>query len=224
LSRGQPDARSSTTPAQLQARNGGAALHGVVATQRQIALQPASPVHHPPLGQSAFERQPRSTPALPPPPVAAEPLAIVERAPHAKHARHQHDRNSTIGFMDPDSHHLEGGCHCGAVRFRIRVRAFEALACNCSICSKKGMINLIVRAEDFELRSGADELATYQFNTGTARHHFCKRCGIHPFSRPRSHPDDYDVNARCLDDGALARFTVRPFDGQNWEASVGAIR
>jgi hypothetical protein len=53
---------------------------------------------------------------------------------------------------------------------------------------------------------------------------FCKTCGIHPFYRPRSHPNDWDVNALCLDDGAAARFRVEPFDGANWEASVAAIR
>jgi hypothetical protein len=118
----------------------------------------------------------------------------------------------------------EGGCHCGAVRFRIAVAERCALACNCSICSKKGMVNLIVRADDFELLSGADDLATYQFHTRTARHQFCRRCGIHPFSRPRSHPDDYDVNLRCLDGDALEDFEVVPFDGKHWEKSVEAIR
>ncbi|MEM1032052.1 MAG: GFA family protein [Myxococcota bacterium] len=117
-----------------------------------------------------------------------------------------------------------GGCHCGAVRFRLRVRHHRALACNCSVCAKKGMVNYIAAAEDFTLLRGADALATYRFHTETARHHFCRTCGIHPFSRPRSHPEQYDVNLRCLDGDALSRFAVEPFDGQNWEASVGRIR
>ena len=62
------------------------------------------------------------------------------------------------------------------------------------------------------------------FNSGVARHHFCTVCGIQPFSRPRSHPSDYDVNVRCLDDDALERFDVKSFDGKNWEQSVDAIR
>jgi hypothetical protein len=118
----------------------------------------------------------------------------------------------------------DGGCHCGAVRFRIVVRAPQALACNCSICGKKGMIGAIVAHADFELLQGAEALATYQFNTGTARHHFCRTCGIHPFSRPRSHPDDYDVNIRCLDDDGMSAFRVTPFDGRNGEANVATIR
>ena len=116
-----------------------------------------------------------------------------------------------------------GGCHCGAVRFRVQFDKPIAIACNCSICAKKGMVNLIVPFEDFELLQGDADLGVYRFNTETAVHRFCKICGIHPFSRPRSHPDAYDVNARCLDEGA-DHFEITIFDGQNWEASVDAIR
>lgn len=100
-----------------------------------------------------------------------------------------------------------GGCHCGGVRFKARIEDRDgtatatAIECNCSICAKKGFINLIVAAEDFELTSGESLLSTYQFNTKNAEHRFCRHCGIHPFSRPRSHPGSYDVNARCLDNG-----------------------
>ncbi|NOU29740.1 MAG: GFA family protein [Polyangiaceae bacterium] len=117
---------------------------------------------------------------------------------------------------------LEGGCHCGRVRFRVNVRAFEALDCNCSICAKKGFLHLIVEKADFELLQG--ELSTYTFGTGVAKHTFCRTCGIHAFYTPRSHPDGVDVNVRCLDGDALARFVVRPFDGQKWEENVGAIQ
>ncbi len=117
---------------------------------------------------------------------------------------------------------LEGGCHCGRVRFRVNVRAFEALDCNCSICAKKGFLHLIVEKADFELLQG--ELSTYTFGTGVAKHTFCPTCGIHAFYTPRSHPDGVDVNVRCLDGDALARFVVRPFDGQKWEENVGAIQ
>jgi len=116
-----------------------------------------------------------------------------------------------------------GGCHCGGVRFKVRIRKLQALECNCSICAKKGFINLIAAADDFELLQGEDQLSTYQFNTRLAEHRFCKTCGIHPFSRPRSHPDGYDINARCLDKG-FSFLQIEPFDGQNWEESVGAIQ
>jgi len=122
------------------------------------------------------------------------------------------------------SESFEGGCHCGRVRFRVRVDALEALDCNCSICSKKGFLHVIVPKDAFELLSGEDALATYTFNTGVAKHTFCKVCGVHPFYTPRSHPDGVDVNLRALDGGAIERFTIAPFDGRNWEDNVDAIR
>jgi hypothetical protein len=117
----------------------------------------------------------------------------------------------------------QGSCHCGAIRFRVYYSEPKAIACNCSICAKKGVVNLIVPPEHFELIDGQSNLTTYQFNTGIAEHQFCNRCGIHPFSRPRSHPGAYDVNARCLD-GGCDHFDIVPFDGQNWEASVASIQ
>jgi hypothetical protein len=72
----------------------------------------------------------------------------------------------------------------------------------------------------FRLINGEDSLATYQFNTGTAKHLFCKVCGIKSFYVPRSHPNGVSVNARCLDPGTVAAMHIRPFDGANWEASA----
>lgn len=121
-----------------------------------------------------------------------------------------------------------GGCHCQAIRFQVTVRQFQAVDCNCSICSKKGFLHLIVPPEDFELIQGEDQLGTYTFNTGIAKHYFCKNCGIHSFYRPRSHPNDYDVNLRCLDDWwkpeIQTMFSIKSFDGQNWEQRVDMIR
>jgi hypothetical protein len=117
-----------------------------------------------------------------------------------------------------------GGCHCGAVRFEVDAETLSAVDCNCSICSKKGFIHLIVTRDRFRLLTPEDALTTYRFGTGVARHTFCKTCGMHPFYTPRSHPDGIDVNVRCLDDDVLARFDVSPFDGRNWEASVDSIR
>ena len=118
----------------------------------------------------------------------------------------------------------EGGCHCGAVRFRVTVDEYRALDCNCSICTKKGFLHLIVPKTKFEIVRGADALTTYSFNTHLAKHTFCAVCGIHPFYTPRSHPDGVDVNVRCLDGDAMSRFVVAPFDGKNWEANVDTIR
>ena len=91
--------------------------------------------------------------------------------------------------------------------------------CNCSICNRKGYLHLIVRPEQFRLLAGEDELATYRFGTMTARHHFCRHCGVAGFYVPRSHPDCIDVNVRCLEGVDLGALTIVPFDGRNWEAS-----
>jgi hypothetical protein len=117
-----------------------------------------------------------------------------------------------------------GSCHCGAIRFRVRVDKYEALDCNCSICTMKSFLHLIVDRNAFELLQGHDQIATYTFNTHVAKHHFCKTCGVHPFYIPRSHPDGVDVNVRCLDGDAMALFSISPFDGQKWEENVAAIR
>jgi hypothetical protein len=119
---------------------------------------------------------------------------------------------------------IEGGCHCGAVRFRVAVDSYEAVECNCSMCRMKANLHLILPRDRFTLLAGAEALTTYRFNTGVAQHTFCRVCGIHPFYVPRSHPNDIDVNIRCLDGDAMQRFTVSPFDGANWEKSVETIR
>ena len=75
-------------------------------------------------------------------------------------------------------------------------------------------------AGQFELVSGKDDLATYEFNTHTAKHTFCKVCGIHAFYVPRSDPDKIDVNARCIDGIDLATLPLKYFDGQNWEQAM----
>jgi hypothetical protein len=114
----------------------------------------------------------------------------------------------------------EGGCHCGRVRFRVTADLSRVSDCNCSVCTKKGFLHLIVAPGQFELLSGEDALSTYQFNTGTAKHTFCRHCGIHSFYVPRSDPDKIDVNVRCLDDIDLTAITVLPFDGRNWEDAM----
>jgi hypothetical protein len=115
-----------------------------------------------------------------------------------------------------------GGCHCGRVRFRVTSDFARVSDCNCSLCTMKGFLHLIVPLSQFELLSGADNLTTYTFNTGVAKHTFCKTCGIHSFYTPRSDPDKVDVNVRCLDDIDLSTIKPVPFDGQNWEAAYAA--
>ena len=111
-----------------------------------------------------------------------------------------------------------GGCHCGKVRFEVTAPAhLEVSDCNCSMCSRSGYLHLIVPKSRFRLLSDEGALTLYQFNTRTAKHYFCSRCGIKSFYVPRSHPEGFSVNARCLDEGTVTAMTVKQIDGKNWE-------
>src|SRR6204780_2150598 len=111
-----------------------------------------------------------------------------------------------------------GGCHCGRVRFEVFAPAqLEVDDCNCSICAKSGYLHLIVPRDRFTLLAGANQLANYEFNTGTAKHLFCAVCGVKSFYVPRSHPDGFSVNARCLDAGTVTGMRIEHIDGKNWE-------
>lgn len=114
-----------------------------------------------------------------------------------------------------------GGCHCGAVRFEVIAPANPLVQeCNCSICSRTGYLHLIVPASRFRLLQGEKNLMAYTFGSGRARHLFCRICGIKSFYRPRSNPDGFSVNVRCLDPGTIEQLTIEPFDGKNWEANA----
>lgn len=111
-----------------------------------------------------------------------------------------------------------GGCHCGKVRYEFEAETDLVVSeCNCSVCSRSGYLGVIVPRERFRLLRGEDELSEYTFNTGTARHRFCRHCGIKSFYIPRSHPDGISVNLRCIDEGTVRNVDHRTFDGQNWE-------
>ena len=114
----------------------------------------------------------------------------------------------------------QGSCHCGRVRFAVHGDLATVTLCNCSICTKHAFVHLIVPPEDFELLAGQDELVTYEFNTRTAKHRFCRVCGIHPFYTPRSDPEKIDVNVRCLEGVELSSFELPTFDGKNWEQAI----
>jgi len=128
---------------------------------------------------------------------------------------------------DPESilRSYSGGCHCRAVRFEVgATQPIEALDCNCSVCSMTGFLHLIVPASRFRLLSGQAMLTAYTFATGVAQHLFCSRCGIKSFYVPRSNPDGFSVNVRCLDGYPDLPVNVEPFDGRHWEAAGPAIR
>ena len=118
-----------------------------------------------------------------------------------------------------------GGCHCGAVAFEVDAPARVTVSeCNCSMCRMTGFLHLIVPRTRFRLLRGAEALSEYRFNTGTAQHLFCGHCGVKSFYVPRSNPDGYSVNLRCLDQSTLAEVTVEPFDDSDREAAEAKIR
>lgn len=112
-----------------------------------------------------------------------------------------------------------GSCHCGQIKFEVEASIESATECNCSICSKKGILHHRVPPERFRILAGEGTLATYQFGTRHARHHFCPNCGIHVFTRPRMAPDQYTINVRCLDDfdHVAEKVRIDHFDGRNWK-------
>jgi hypothetical protein len=111
-----------------------------------------------------------------------------------------------------------GGCHCGAVRYRVTTKPIErAMACNCSICSKTGTILTFVPASQFQLERGQEGLTDYQFAKKRIHHLFCARCGIRSFARgiAPGGAEMVAVNVRCLDALDLASVKVEPFDGRS---------
>ena len=117
-----------------------------------------------------------------------------------------------------------GGCHCGGVRFEVALpEEVEAQTCNCSMCAKTGFVHVIVPESRFRITKGVERLAEYTFNTRVAKHLFCSECGVKSFYRPRSNPDGWSVNARCLDDVDGLALNITPFDGQNWEANAAGL-
>lgn len=114
----------------------------------------------------------------------------------------------------------KGSCHCGAVQFEVEApEKIVCQDCNCSVCSKSGFLHLIVPKSKFNLIQGESHLTTYTFDSAEAKHKFCKICGIKSFYIPRSNPDGYDVNVRCLDPQP-EELIIEPFDGKNWELNA----
>jgi hypothetical protein len=119
-------------------------------------------------------------------------------------------------MVEADRDTFEGGCHCGAVRFRVRLAEPLASArrCDCSFCRMRGAVVVTARLGDLEILQGDDRLTLYQFNTGTAQHHFCSVCGIYTHHRRRSNPSELGVNVACLDGVSPFDFDcVEVFDG-----------
>ncbi len=93
-----------------------------------------------------------------------------------------------------------GSCHCGRVKFEVDMELDHVRDCDCSICRKRGALNHRVAAKDLRLETPLEELSLYQWHTKTAKDYFCPTCGIQPFRRPRSAPETWAINVRCIDD------------------------
>ena len=101
----------------------------------------------------------------------------------------------------------KAACHCGTVRFQVRLAdGFQtARRCTCSFCRMRGAVVVSAKLADITFLAGEDNLTLYQFNTRTAQHWFCTTCGIYTHHRRRSKPDEYGINLACLTG-------VSPFD------------
>jgi len=119
----------------------------------------------------------------------------------------------------------KGGCHCGAVSFEVKASSVLTITdCNCSVCAMTGYQHLFATKDEFKLLSGEGNLSTYTFGSGIAQHYFCKTCGIKSFYIPKSHPDGYSVNLRCIDPSGFNDISFEPFDGKNWEKNIDELR
>ncbi|RCS25750.1 GFA family protein [Phyllobacterium salinisoli] len=109
--------------------------------------------------------------------------------------------------MDKNIREFDGACHCGTVRFHVRLKdgLHSARRCTCSYCRMRGAVAVSAGLSDLEITQGVDALTLYQFNTGVAKHYFCSRCGIYTHHQRRSNPNEYGVNVACLDG-------ISPFD------------
>ncbi len=117
-----------------------------------------------------------------------------------------------------------GGCHCGRVAFEFESDpAVLVHECNCSICKLTGFLHLIIPRADFTLLSDWDNLSTYTFNSGIAKHYFCRHCGIKSFYVPRSNPDGISIQFRCVEQSTFSDIQIEPFDGANWEQNAAKL-
>jgi hypothetical protein len=92
-----------------------------------------------------------------------------------------------------------GSCHCGRIKFEVEADLDHVRVCDCSMCRRRGGLLHRVAEGDLKLLVPLDQLTLYQWNTRTAKDYFCPVCGIQPFRRPRTAPEQWSVNVRCLE-------------------------
>jgi hypothetical protein len=125
--------------------------------------------------------------------------------------------------MEENDSELRGSCHCGAVTFTLKGPVTGAMRCTCSICSRVGALWHGTDESGLKILSGNDDLELYQFGTMTAKHYFCRHCGVHPFSRPRLNPQIWVANLRCVPSVDAEALPTSVFDGANWEEAARAF-
>jgi hypothetical protein len=127
--------------------------------------------------------------------------------------------------MHLQQYHLS--CHCGAIKASFEgPTVLPVLDCNCSVCTKKGYLHYIVPQSHLKFDTTTDwkqKSTLYTFGTHTAKHYFCSQCGISCFYVPRSNPDGFDINVRCLDNFDQIEMKIEKFDGQNWEKNADSL-
>lgn len=111
----------------------------------------------------------------------------------------------------------QGSCHCGGIRFEVEGELSGAVACNCSMCRRKGALMWFVPRDDLQLLTPAEGVGTYTFHKHVIQHRFCPTCGIHPYGEGVSPAGEAmaAVNVRCLDEVDLDALPVRHFDGRS---------
>lgn len=127
--------------------------------------------------------------------------------------------------MSDDRKQHTATCHCGTVRFRVRLTdGFNAIRrCTCSYCRMRGAIAASAELSDIDFMEGEDNLTLYQFNTGTAKHYFCKTCGIYTHHQRRSNPNQFGINIACIEGVSPFDFAVvKVMDGVSHPADSGA--
>ena len=111
----------------------------------------------------------------------------------------------------------KGSCHCGKVAFEVDGEVTSAIACNCSMCLRKGSLLWFVPRTSFRLLTAEDDVSTYLFNKHVLKHQFCANCGIHPYAEGIDNHGNAmtAVNIRCLEDFDLETIPVQFYDGRS---------
>ena len=111
----------------------------------------------------------------------------------------------------------KGSCHCGRIAFEVEGEIGQAMACNCSICQRKGSLLWFVPRDKFRLVTPESAISTYTFNEQTIKPQFCPVCGMHPFGEGADAKGNamVAVNIRCLEDIDLDAVPVQHYDGRS---------